>query len=287
MHLLFAKTKWEATADTLSGFLSRTIDSGFTATEIHLPSLGARSETVRAAHDNAGLALVGQITTEGETPADHIRYLDTWYPFAVACGSITVNSHTGSDAFSFSDNLSIFRHAITLERTHGVTLCHELHRGRALFSAPDTLRFARALPELRFTADFSHWQVVHESDDLARHSDAVAAVIARAWHIHARVGFSEAPQVPDPRAPEWVRQVDTAVAWWRRIVGSRQVDHTPVLTVSPEFGPTPYMPAVPYENRPVADAWELNCWMRDHLALELSSCNPASIEQPIIPKPCR
>jgi sugar phosphate isomerase/epimerase len=270
MRLLFAKAKWEAWGEPLATFLPRAATAGFDATEIYLPSLAESPEEIRAAHAAAGLGLVAQITTLGDTPDEHARCLEQRYLHAIRCHPLQIDCHTGSDAFSFDDNLRLFQLGLELEHTHGVALCHELHRGRALYNAPDTLRYLRALPSLRLNADFSHWQVVHESDDLARHATAVAAVITRAYHIHARVGFAEGPQIPDPRAPEWAAQLALNTAWWRRITEARRTGGTAFLTVTPEFGPVPYMPTIPHENRPVADAWEINCWMRTHLATALA-----------------
>ncbi len=271
MELIFAKAKWEAWDQPLEPFLARAAASGFTATEIFIPSLAESPTEIARAHAAAGLKLVAQIITEGETPADHARSLEERYLRAIACAPLLVDCHTGSDAFTHDENLFLFARACELERVHGVPLCHELHRGRALYNAPDTLRYLQALPALRLNADFSHWQVVHECGGLSRHAAAVDAVIARAHHIHARVGFGEGPQVPDPRAPEWAGQVAINIGWWRRIVVARRDEGLPFLTISPEFGPAPYMPTIPFENRPVADPWELNCWMRDTLRRELAA----------------
>lgn len=271
MKLLFAKTKWEAWDEPLAPFLARAAASGFDATEIFIPSLAEAPAEIARAHAAAGLKLLAQIVTEGATPAEHARSLEERYLRAIACKPLLVDCHTGSDAFTPDENLLLFTRACELERIHGVPLCHELHRGRALYNAPDTLRYLRALPALRINADFSHWQVVHECGELSRHADAVEAVIANAHHIHARVGFGEGPQVPDPRAPEWAAQVAVNVGWWRRIVAARRAEGRAFLTISPEFGPVPYMPTIPFENRPVADPWEINCWMRDHLRRELAA----------------
>lgn len=277
MELIFAKAKWEAWEQPLEVFLARAAASGFTATEIFIPSLTETPAEIARAHKSAGLRLVAQIITEGETPADHARILEERYLRAIACEPLIVDCHTGSDAFTHDENLFIFTRACELERAHGVPLCHELHRGRALYNAPDALRYLRELPALRPTADFSHWQVVHECGSLSRHAAAVEAVIERAWHIHARVGFAEGPQVPDPRAPEWAEQVAVNIAWWRRIVAARRGEGRPFLTLSPEFGPVPYMPTIPYENRPVADPWEVNCWMHDTLRRELADAASAPL----------
>jgi sugar phosphate isomerase/epimerase len=271
MEIVFAKAKWEAWTEPLAPFLVRAKEAGFTATEIFLPSLSETPAEIRAAHRAVGLGLVAQFITVGSTPAEHLRSLEERYAFARACEPLVVDCHTGSDAFSFDDNLRIFTRALELEQRHGLRICHELHRGRAFYNAPDTARYLRALPELSCTADFSHWQVVHESDDLAAHAEAVAQVISRAHHIHARVGFGEGPQIPDPRAPEWAGVVAILVGWWRRIVAARRAEGAARLTISPEFGPVPYMPTIPFANRPVADAWEINCWMREHLQRELGN----------------
>ncbi len=265
MTLHFAKAKWEAWDEPLAPFLDRAAAAGFTATEIFIPSLSEAPADIAAAHAARGLALVAQIVTEGADAEAHLASLEERYRRACACAPLLVDCHTGADWFSFEDNQRVFARALEIEHELGVPLCHELHRGRALYNAPDTLRHLRALPELRVTADFSHWQVVHESGDLARHAEAVEAVVARAWHVHARVGFGEGPQIPDPRAPEWAAQVAINTGWWRRIVAARRAEGRPWLTITPEFGPVPYMPTIPHENRPVADAWEVNCWMREHL----------------------
>ena len=270
MNLLFAKAKWEAWDQPLLPFLARAAADGFDATEIFIPSLAESPGQIARAHADAGLKLVAQIVTEGDTPAEHGRSLEERYLRAAACSPLVIDCHTGSDAFTFDENLSLFSRACDLEHVHGVPLCHELHRARALYNAPDTLRYLQALPALLLTADLSHWQVVHEDGRLSEHSGAVDAVIARSHHVHARVGFGEGPQIPDPRAPEWVEQVEVNTTWWRRIVDARRAEGRAFLTITPEFGPAPYMPTIPYENRPVADAWEVNCWMREHLSRALA-----------------
>lgn len=270
MNIVFAKAKWEAWNDPLEPFLARAAADGFTATEIYLPSLSETPSEVAAAHRRHGLSLVAQFTTLGDTPAQHLRHLDDWFERALNYSPVAIDCHTGADWFSFEDNLRIFRRALELEKQGGIPFCHELHRGRALFNANDTLRYIRELPELQFTADFSHWQVVHESDRLERQTEAVAAVIARSRHIHARVGFGEGPQVSHPAAPEWSTQLEACLGWWRAIVAARRADATPLLTITPEFGPVPYMPVIPFENRPVADAWEVNHWMKDYLNTHLA-----------------
>ena len=89
----------------------------------------------------------------------------------------------------------------------------------------------------------------------------MARAIAHTWHIHARVGFAEAPQVNDPRAPEWQTALDAHLDWWQRIVDARRADGAPLVTIATEFGPPNYLPVLPYTRQPVANLWEINCWM--------------------------
>jgi len=84
-------------------------------------------------------------------------------------------------------------------------------------------------------------------------------------HIHARVGHPEGPQVSDPRAPEWSDAVEAHLGWWQRVAVHQRSHGAPVLTITPEFGPPTYMPALPFTRQPVANLWEVNVYMRDLL----------------------
>ena len=279
MRLIFAKTKWEAPELPLSEFLRRARGEGFSATEINISELSESPEEIRALHAAAGLELVAQFLTAGDTPSEHAASMRQLHRRAVECAPLIVNCHTGRDFFTFEQNLALFRLSLELEQESGIPFCHELHRGRAFCNAPQTQRTLRELPGLRINADFSHWQVVHESDDLQAYREAVQEVIDRAWHIHARVGFSQGPQVPDPRAPEWAPQLGICVGWWRRIIDARRAQGARFLTVAPEFGPEPYMPMVPHPCRPVADAWGINCWMRRYLSTAFSETQEPGAKQ--------
>ena len=53
-----------------------------------------------------------------------------------------------------------------------------------------------------------HWTNVAEAAPLHPELLKVIAEIApQVVHVHARVGFEEGPQVPDPRAPEYQSHV--------------------------------------------------------------------------------
>ncbi len=59
---------------------------------------------------------------------------------------------------------------------------------------------------MKINADFSHWVCVTESY-LENFQDELNEAIYRAEHIHARVGFTQGPQIPDPGLPAWQEPV--------------------------------------------------------------------------------
>lgn len=264
MKIVFVKTKWEMWHESLETFLNRVVDDGFEATEIFLQTETVPAHEIAAMHRERQLDLVGQILTQGDTPDEHIRSLEEQFEFAVDCAPMHINHHAGRDVFSFQENIRIFERMISLGGEAGISVTAETHRGRPTFSATETRRYLEALPALRLTADFSHWMVVHEST-LEDQEETLELAIERSDHVHARVGYEEGPQVPDPRAPEWKGHVDRHVALWRRIIEAHRIAGSDTLTIAPEFGPPNYMHTQPFSNEPVRDAWEINVYMRDML----------------------
>jgi sugar phosphate isomerase/epimerase len=264
VNLVFGKSKWEMGDDPLEAFLQRAKGSGFDATEIYLGALNETPAEIATLHEHYGLRLIGQILTQGQSYQDHVTSLEDQFAFASQCNVAFVNSQTSRDIFSFDENLHVLRRATELSSASGIPILIETHRGRPTYSAIETRKYLDALPELRLTADFSHWMVVHESD-LADQPENLDLAITHSGYIHARVGYAEGPQIPDPRAPEWKHAVDTHLKLWQRIVDVHKRAGNETLYITPEFGPPTYMHTLPYTNAPVADVWELNVYMKDLL----------------------
>jgi hypothetical protein len=53
--------------------------------------------------------------------------------------------------------------------------------------------------------------------------------------------------------------------WWDVIVEQRNLAGTEKLTFTPEFGPFPYMPSLPYVQQPLANQWQTNAHMMNLL----------------------
>ena len=169
---------------------------------------------------------------------------------------VKINSQTGRDIFTFEQNSILISLA-------GPGVAHEIHRGKFSFAAHVTKDYLVADPRLRLTFDISHWVAVAESW-LEDQSDAVQLAIDRSAHIHARVGYPEGPQVPDPRLPEWQEAVQVHLGWWSRIA-NRYKENAP-LTITTEFGPFPYQ----VHNY---SQWDINLFMMQLLQRELLADN--------------
>jgi sugar phosphate isomerase/epimerase len=273
MDILFTKANWEVSELSVAAFIDLTATAGYDGTEIYLPARPESTAEIRALHDAAGLKIVSHIATDGATPAEHLKSLEERYLRATELNPLFINCHTGKDHFPFADSMRIFEAGEKLVATHGIPLLHETHRGRALSSAPATLAFLQHLPQLRLTADFSHWVCVHESN-LADQPAAVTAAMQAAGHIHARVGFDEGPQISDPRNPAHAPWLECFTSWWTQILTFRRNAGCEWTTITPEFGPAPYMPLTGQSPTPVGDAWEVNLWMKNYLR---NSLIPSSI----------
>ena len=73
----------------------------------------------------------------------------------------------------------------------------------------------------------------------------------------------------DPRAPEWSEALEAHLAWWQGILRHNRQIGTPVLPITPEFGPPAYMQTLPYTRQPVASLWDVNVYMMEMLKKRL------------------
>jgi sugar phosphate isomerase/epimerase len=269
MKIKYFAALWGMNQPTLEANLRLIKESGFDGVEMGIPSEPSERTTLRTVLNEYGLELIAQQWTDGVNPDEHAESFTRQYNTAAEFEPLFVNSHTGKDYFSLDENLIVFRRAAALEEQTGIRVLHETHRGRGTFSATHTSMLIGAMPDIKLTADFSHWCCVHESL-LEDQEKMVTRAIERSYHIHARVGHAEGPQVTDPRAPEWKRELDVHKSWWRRIVESRRKEGLQYLTVCPEFGPPAYLTTLPYTGQPIVNLWEVNVYMKDLLRQHLA-----------------
>jgi hypothetical protein len=174
-----------------------------------------------------------------------------------------INSQTGKDFFNVQQNTALIQAAFHLSAQTGTQIVHETHRNKFSFAAHITKEYLEKIPGLKITLDASHWVCVAESF-LEDQQEAMQLAVQRAEHLHARVGYPCGPQVPDPRVPEWKHALEMHLNWWDKIA-SRKKDEQSVLTITPEFGPYPYMVHLPGTQSPISDQWDVNVYMMELL----------------------
>ena len=211
-----------------------------------------------------GLQCIADVFTlgfsPGGTPREHLESLRSQLEVCSDVSPILVNSHSGLDRWSAPEMEDFFSGALELEREFGIRLCHETHRQRCLCTPWTTARLIAQFPTLKLTADFSHWVcVAHRL--LPDFDELITQVAKQTHHIHSRVGYSQGPQVPDPRAPEWSAELQAHEDWWQRIWAAQKAAGLPVSTLTPEFGPPPYMWTLPYTGEPIANLADICDWM--------------------------
>lgn len=207
---------------------------------------------------------VAQVMTRRGEPGgsvrQHLASLREQVEESLDLNPIFFNCHSGSDAWTQAEAEDFFGAALDLEREIGIDLSHETHRSRYFFNPWNTAGLLRKYPELKVTCDLSHWVCVAERL-LLDCGEILNLCADHCRHIHARVGYEEGPQVPDPRAPEWRGHLETHEAWWEKIWRSQQRRGLAVSTLTPEFGPPPYLHTVPYTQEPVANLNDICDWM--------------------------
>ena len=172
---------------------------------------------------------------------------------------IAINSHTGSDFYTLSQNMAFIEVANELSNKYNIPIYHETHRGRFSFSLPKTIEYIEKNKDLFLTLDLSHWLVVHESL-LKNRQELLDKIIKRSNHIHARVGFEEGPQVNDPSAPEWKNIVERHLDIWEAVI-KKNLKEKNNATITTEFGPPNYMPTLPVTKKPTSDQWNSNVFV--------------------------
>lgn len=187
----------------------------------------------------------------------HIRAYHSWLERVSHFPAYKINSQTGRDHFSFEQNKIL----IELGIHYGVL--HETHRGKFSFAAHITRLYLDSIKALKLTLDISHWVCVAASL-LEDQQQTVDLALQRTEHIHARIGFSEGPQVPDPRQSEWAAVLNKHCSWWDEVAARKEMTGE-ALSITPEFGPFPYMTHLPSTGEPITDQWEVNRFMMELL----------------------
>lgn len=200
--------------------------------------------------------LIAQVLTIGNTVDEHFTSFKTLIEEALLFDPILINSHSGRDSWTAEEKKHFFSLALDFEKSLPIPVAHETHRGRTTYNPWGTRDLLTTFPELKLCCDFSHWVCVCERL-LQTELDIIKLAAERCFHLHARVGYEQGPQVPDPRAPEYAVHLQAHEDWWDIIWQAQQTAGQQITTLTPEFGPPPYHHALPFTAEPVSDVWDI------------------------------
>jgi sugar phosphate isomerase/epimerase len=261
-ELKIMATNW-GFSGTMDEFCANAKKEGYDGIEVWWPTDNKKAQDeLFAALKNHGLEVGFLCGGWQSNPQEHLDYYKKMIDAAARQNirrPLYINNHSGKDYFSFEVNQQFIEHTLALAKETGITICHETHRSRILYSAPVARQFIEKYPDLKITFDVSHWCNVHESL-LTDQQETINMTLERVEHIHARIGHPEGPQVNDPRAPEWENTVKAHFAWWDKVVERKKINGER-MTFLTEFGPPDYMPTMAYTRQPLANQWEINVYM--------------------------
>ncbi|MBU1215771.1 TIM barrel protein [bacterium] len=268
MELKLFKTMWGFTGDFENACIEAK-QSGFDGIEGSLPSEAQTRAYWKECLDKYELSFICEIVTGGGyvplrhlSPQEHLNDIESALKNSVEFVPLFATCIGGCDAWSEDESVKFFKDAIALAKSYEIEICFETHRSRSLFTPWITRRVVEAIPEIFLTADISHWCVVCERQ-MESELDTISAIAPNVRHIHARVGYDQGPQVPHPAAPEYKYALIAHQKCWEIIWDAQQSNAREVTTMTPEFGPDGYLHTLPFTGAPVADLWEINCWMAD------------------------
>ena len=246
----------------LENHLPRWREAGYEAIESSL-QFAPDAPAIHRFLKTSGWRIIPQVfsreLTPGGTVREHLdslrRQLEEYLPLQ----PLFFNAHSGSDAWSFPEAEDFYGAALELDEKYGIPIAHETHRQRYFSNPWATRDILKRFPTLKLTCDFSHWVCVAERL-LPDCEDIIRLAAKHCHHLHARVGYEEGPQVSDPRAPEWSHHVAAHEAWWDLIWAAQKQRGMSESTLTPEFGPAPYLHLLPHTQSPVADLADICDW---------------------------
>lgn len=169
-----------------------------------------------------------------------------------------------ADAFTPAEQVAeLCRDGRKLANDRGVPFFVETHRNNFTENLPQTKQLIDLVPDIRITADLSHFVVVGEFYGWAeeRAVDRMAPVLERTSHMHGRISNGEAVQVDvgdgtGETAQFFVRLWATAMRHWLQ-----EAQPGDVFPFASELGPPRYAITLP-DGREFSDRWEQSLVMK-------------------------
>jgi sugar phosphate isomerase/epimerase len=240
---------------TLEEKFTRVKAAGFEAVECWLTDADEREH--KDALDAAGLRLV--LGHRPFTLDDVKKTVDR----AVRLGADFIFAQP-ADAFTPAQEVAtLCREGRKIANDAGIPLFVEIHRNNFTETLPQTIQLRELVPDIRFTADLSHFVVVGEFYGWKeeRAVERMLPVLECVSHAHGRISNGEAVQVDvgdgsGDTAQFFVRLWATAMHHW--LQGAQPGD---VFPFASELGPPRYAITLP-DGTEFSDRWEQSLVMK-------------------------
>ena len=208
MKLLILCTQWGSEHLPAEDFFAKVKEAGYDGIDTWLPEDSNERKKFISLLDEYKLKIVShQHQAKGNNIEEYCKSLEYYLNLSMECNPLLINSHSGRDYFSLDEQLKVIDTVEEFSVKHNIVVAHETHRGRIGYSPYNAMELFKQRPAMKITADFSHWTCVTESW-LENSAAIMEEAIKRTRHIHARVGFTQGPQIPDPRHAAWQEPVN-------------------------------------------------------------------------------
>jgi len=203
---------------------------------------------------------IGNPRAKDDSVNEHVFAYREQLEKAIQLRPVRINCHGGTDRWTIDEAVKFYTEAVKINKEFGVRVGFETHRGYPTHSPWNTKQIVERVPDISLTADLSHWVLVAERILNAKDEQIIKQIAPHVIHIHARVGYEQGPQVPDPRDPKWAKHVEAHERWWEMIWQAHVDANEHICTLTPEFGPADYLHTLPFTNVPVAPLAEICDW---------------------------
>ncbi len=266
MELLILCPQWGHEHLSPEAFLSKVQEAGYDGIEAWMPEEQEQRKKFITLLQDRELSIVShQHQAKGDSISEFCKSFEYYLNVSLECEPLFINSHSGRDYFTLDEQLQVLDTAFNFSAKNNIQIAHETHRGRMFFSPGNAEILFKARPEVKITADLSHWVCVSENLNLTGFENVVSEAIQKTAYIHARIGFEEGPQISDPRLPEWSKEVSFFLNLWDKMIWHQIDKPTDFFAITPEFGPPPYMWQMPGTKVPIASQWDINVYMKELL----------------------
>jgi hypothetical protein len=175
-----------------------------------------------------------------------------------------ISAQTGREFFTADEIDNCLQCCREVSINSGIAIYQETHRNKWSYAAHCLPEVLERNEDVSLTLDVSHWFCVSESF-LEDQQKAVDLAVSRTRHVHARIGYTQGSQVPDPALPEYSEALEAHLKIWDKWIETNKAGNLEVCTITPEFGPPPYLIPVHNSKNIHEQQWNLNLWMKNLL----------------------